>query len=108
MADRAIDLYPILRRAAALFVACIAIVVASIGGLAWYQLRIANPCPADGTVDGNAVTCYHRLTFTGLDEWPWLAAALVAGFGVCIAVSWLSLRRRSSSSWADAGPGAHR
>lgn len=86
----------VLKRAVVWFLLCTAFVSAIAGAILWEVARLSNPCPADGMLDGRAVICYYRVHLVGLNDWPWILAALVFGFVACVVVSWWSFRRGSS------------
>jgi hypothetical protein len=91
-------LLKILKRALLLFLGLVAISAAAIGGLVWYHVRIANPCPADGLLNGEPVTCFYRVQPTG--DWVSAFGAFAIGFVICLLISWLSFKRGRSSSEA--------
>jgi hypothetical protein len=83
-------LLKILKRAFVLFLVLVGITGAAIGALVWYHVRIANPCPADGLLNGEPTTCFYRVQPTG--DWISAIVALAIAFAVCLAISWLSVR----------------
>jgi hypothetical protein len=91
-------LLKVLKRTLILFLALAGLLAAAIGALVWYHVRIANPCPSDGLLNGEPVTCFYRLQPTG--NWLSLVVFIVAGLAVCLLVSWLSLKlgRRSGEA----------
>jgi hypothetical protein len=91
-------LLKLLKRALILFVTLVGIMAAAIGALVWYHLQIANPCPTDGLLNGEPVTCFYRVQPTG--DWFSVIGALAIGFAVCLAISWLSVRLGRPSSEA--------
>ena len=91
-------LLKVLKRALVLFLALAGITGAAIGAIVWYHIRIANPCPADGLLNGEPVTCFYRVQPTG--DWFSAIGALAIGFAVCLAISWLSVRLGRPSSEA--------
>ena len=87
----------VLKRAALLFLVLVGFAAAGVGLLLWHHIRVANPCLSG---DGPA-TCYYRVHFMGLDNWPWALGTLLLAFGACVLASWLSQRvRRSGKSGA--------
>jgi hypothetical protein len=88
--------HKVLKRAALLFLAVIGIASAIVGLLLWHHTRLANPCPSDGILNGEPVTCYYRVEFMGIDGWPWALGVLLLAFAACVLASWLSQKLRRS------------
>ena len=54
-----------------------------------YYFLIANPC--NPLFAQPETTCYHRVVFTGGQEWRWLMVSAALYFGCCVVLSWVSL-----------------
>ena len=83
-------LFKVLKRTLMLFLALLGILGAATGALVWYHVRIANPCPTDGLLNGEPVTCFYQIQPTG--DWFSALGALAIGFVICLSASWLSFK----------------
>lgn len=86
--DAPLSFRTVLRRAAILYAASLAVLALAAGGIWWHHARIAQRCAESASLHGQAATCYYRTVYFG-PSWLEAIALLLLPFALCMVVAWV-------------------